>query len=64
MDLSVKDITVLPWPTGARERGMGISEVVLHDLLTSSPLFDGDLPEHANKSQLISEAETALDLTT
>jgi len=46
----------------AKERGMDIKQILDHDLLPVTPLFDGDLPAHANKSTLV-EIETQLDLT-
>ena len=47
----------------AKERGMNIRQVLTHDILSASPLFDGDLPAHVNKSTLVSEIEPGLDLT-
>lgn len=41
----------------AKERGMALKQILSHDLLSSSPLFDGDLPAHVNKSKLIGEIE-------
>ena len=32
-------------------------------MLAASPLFDGDLPAKTNKSLLVAEIETRLDLT-
>ena len=37
-----------------QERGMGISEILKHDLLTC-PLFEGDFPAVATKSKLMAE---------
>ena len=42
---------------------MSIGQILSHDVLSSSPLFDGDLQAHANKSKLVSEIEPQLDLT-
>ncbi|KAH3719441.1 hypothetical protein DPMN_062276 [Dreissena polymorpha] len=36
-----------------KERGMPLKQILSHDLISSSPLFDGDLPYHVNKSLLI-----------
>ena len=47
----------------AKERGMNIRQMLTHDILSASPLFDGDLPAHVNKSTLVSEIEPGLDLT-
>ena len=47
----------------AKERGMNIRQVLTHDILSASSLFDGDLPAHVNKSTLVSEIEPGLDLT-
>ena len=38
-----------------QERGMGISEILKHDLLTTCPLFEGDFPAKATKSKLMAE---------
>ena len=37
--------------------------MLAHDLLPTTPLFDGDLPTHADKSSLVSKIESELDLT-
>jgi hypothetical protein len=47
----------------AKERGMPLIEILSHDLLMTSPLFDGDLPAHVDKSKLVDEIEPGLDLT-
>lgn len=47
----------------AKERGMSIRQILSHNVLSTSPLFDGDLPAHVNKSKLVSEIEPRLDLT-
>ena len=39
----------------AKERGMDIKQVLAHNVLSASTLFDGDLPAHANKSTLVGE---------
>ena len=38
-----------------QERGMGISEILNNDLLTSCPLFKGDFPAGSTKSKLMAE---------
>ena len=47
----------------AKERGMPLNEILSHDLLISSPLFEGDLPTCVDKSKLVHEIESELDLT-
>ena len=47
----------------AKERDMNIKQILARDLLPVTPLFDGDLPAHANKSTLVVEIESQLDLT-
>ena len=47
----------------AKERGMNLRQILTHDVLPASPLFDGDLPAHVNKSKLVGEIEPGLDLT-
>ena len=47
----------------AKERGMDIKQILAHNVLSASTLFDGDLPAHANKSTLVGEIEPKLDLT-
>jgi len=48
----------------AKERGMALKEILSYDLLSSSPLFYGDVPAHVNKSKvIIGEIEPGLDLT-
>lgn len=47
----------------AKERGMDLRQILTHDVLLASPLFDGDLPAHVNKSLLVGEIEPRLDLT-
>ena len=42
---------------------MSIRQVLSHDVLSASPLFDGDLPAHVSKSKLVSEIKPHLDLT-
>jgi len=39
----------------AKERGMDIRQILTHDVLAATPLFDGDLPAQVNKSKLVSE---------
>ena len=43
-----------------KERGMPISEIMKHDLLPCSPLFDGDFTSKPDKSQLVAELEQHL----
>ncbi|KAH3698914.1 hypothetical protein DPMN_073859 [Dreissena polymorpha] len=47
----------------AKERGMSLMQILSHDLISSSPLLDGDLPAHVNKSKLIGEIESRLDIS-
>ena len=47
----------------AKERGMPLNQILSHDMLMSSSLFDGDLPTHVDKSKLVHEIESELDLT-
>ena len=47
----------------ANEQGMSIRQILSHDVLSSAPLFDGNLQAHANKSKLVSEIEPQLDLS-
>ena len=47
----------------AKERGMDIKQILAHNVLSASTLFDGDLPAHAIKSTLVGEIEPKLDLT-
>ncbi|KAH3712618.1 hypothetical protein DPMN_072370 [Dreissena polymorpha] len=47
----------------AKERGMSLKQILCHDLISSSPLFDGDLPAHVNKSKLIGEIESRLSIS-
>ncbi|KAH3737372.1 hypothetical protein DPMN_043955 [Dreissena polymorpha] len=46
----------------AKERGMSLKQIISHDLISPSPLFDGDLQSHDNKSKLIGEIESRLDI--
>ena len=46
-----------------KERGMELTQVMPLDVLKTSPLFDGDLPSHTNKSLLVREIEPQLDIT-
>ena len=45
----------------ARQRGMGIVEIILHDLLQSSPFLYFDLPAKADKSMPLAEIENHLN---
>ena len=63
-DISSKDVAEAQRSMDiAKERGMDLGQILTHDVLTSSPLFDGDLPAHATKSVLVGEIEPRLDLT-
>ena len=60
-NVSTKDISCAQREAEiASLRGMSQEEIYTHDLLQSSPLFDGDITTKPNKSQLISELETNL----
>jgi len=39
------------------------SLTISHNVLSASPLFDGNLPAHTNESLLVGEIEPRLDLT-
>ncbi|KAL8620077.1 hypothetical protein ACOMHN_015359 [Nucella lapillus] len=63
-DMSSKDVAEAQRTMDiAKERGMDIKQILAHDLLPVTPLFDGDLPAHAKKSTLVGEIESKLDLT-
>jgi len=63
-DLSSKDIADAHRNIDiAKEQGMDLRQILTHNLLSASPLLDGDLPAHINKSLLIREIEPRLDLT-
>ncbi|KAL8622995.1 hypothetical protein ACOMHN_027116 [Nucella lapillus] len=63
-DMSSKDVAEAQRTMDiAKERGMDITQILAHDLLPVTPLFDGDLPAHAKKSTLVGEIESKLDLT-
>jgi hypothetical protein len=47
----------------AKERGMGFKQVLTHNILSVSPLFDGDLAAHTNKSKLVREIKPTLNIT-
>lgn len=47
----------------AKERGMSVQEILGHNILPNSPLFDGDIPAQVNKSPLVGEVESRLDPT-
>jgi len=42
---------------------MNLRQILTHNFVPASPLFDGDLPAHTNKSLLVGEIEPRLDLT-
>lgn len=48
----------------AKARGMNLHEILTHDVLSVSPLFEGDLPAPATKSKLMDEVEPQLDMNT
>ena len=47
----------------AKERGYKINQILSHDVLSVSPIFNGTLPTQANKSKLVEEIEHGLDST-
>ena len=47
----------------AKERGMELRQILTHNLLSVSPLFDGDLLALNNTSLLVEEIEPRLELT-
>ena len=47
----------------AKERGMDLRQILAHNVLSSSQLFDGNIPAHINKSVLVGEIGPELDLT-
>ncbi|KAH3803974.1 hypothetical protein DPMN_132246 [Dreissena polymorpha] len=47
----------------AKERGMSLKQILSHDLISSSPFIDGDLPSHVNKSKLIWKIESRLNIS-
>ena len=47
----------------AKERVMDINQILAHNVLSASSLFDGDLPAHTNKSTLVGGIEQTLDHT-
>ena len=47
----------------AKEWGMDIKQILAHNVLSASTLFNGDLLAHANKSTLLGEIEPKLDHT-
>ncbi|KAK3877981.1 hypothetical protein Pcinc_017383 [Petrolisthes cinctipes] len=50
-DISLKDVAEVHRSMDiVKERGMDLSQILFHDVLKISPLFDGDLPSHTNKS--------------
>ena len=38
-----------------KDRGMNLTEVLEHDVLKCSPLFEGDIPAESHKSELMKE---------
>ena len=60
-DLSSKDIADAQRNIDiAKERGMDLRQILAHNMLSGSSLFDGDLPAHTNKSKLAGEIEHRL----
>ncbi|KAH3806483.1 hypothetical protein DPMN_134803 [Dreissena polymorpha] len=47
----------------AKERGMSFKQILSYDLISLSSPFDGDRPAHVNKSKLIGEIESRLDIS-
>ena len=47
----------------AKEQGMDLGQILTHDIFPSSPIFNGDLPAHVNKSKYINEIHPQLDLS-
>ncbi|KAH3726528.1 hypothetical protein DPMN_052395 [Dreissena polymorpha] len=45
------------------ERGMSLKQILSNDLISSSPLFDGDLPAHVNMTKHIGEIESRLEIS-
>ena len=63
-DISSKDVAEAQKSMDiAKERGMDLRQILAHNVRSSSPLFDGDIPAHINKSALVGEIEPELDLT-
>ena len=46
----------------SKERGIDIEQILAHNVLSASTLFDGDLLAHANKSTFVGEIEPKLYL--
>ena len=62
--LSTKDVAVAQKSMDiAKERGMVLTQILGHDVLPVSPLFEGDLPSHVNKSTLVGKIVSGLDLS-
>ena len=62
--LSTKDVAVAQKSMDiAKERGMVLTKILGHDFLPVSPLFEGDLPSHVNKSTLVGKIVSGLDLS-
>ena len=63
-DLTARNIVKAQRAIGITyERGKKMKQILAHDLLPTTPLFDGDLPTHTDKSTLVSKIESELDLT-
>ena len=62
-DLSSKDMAKAQRNMDtAYERSLDFRQMLSHNLLSESQLFDGDLPVHTHKSLLVGEIEHKLDL--
>ena len=48
--------------TVAMKCGVELGRILEYDLLQITPLFDGDLPSQVNKSTLVGEIESKVDL--
>ena len=42
----------------AKERNLSVSDILSHDILSVSPLFQGDLPFPTKKSKLITQCKS------
>ena len=55
-EISPKDISAAEKHMSlAKERGMSLNDILSYDLLPTCPLFEGDFPATAKKSQLLTE---------
>ena len=59
--VSVKDVTAAQKLMDiAKERGMATHDILSHDLFDSTPIFDGDLPSKADKSDILEHLESEM----